>query len=214
MNSSRIPWIGLTGGVASGKSAVAAEFSKLGIPIIDGDELARLVVAPGHSALQAVVERFGPNVLDANGNLDRPRMRERIFNNPDDKQALEAILHPAIRAEQRRRADLAGGPYQIHVMPLLVEIGSRHLYDRVLVVDCPSELQRTRLILRDGIAPELADRILATQATREQRLAAADDVIDNSSSLLSLPSQVAGLHQKYLQLAAQDRCTPSDNSLK
>lgn len=214
MNSACIPWIGLTGGIASGKSAVAAEFSKLGIPIIDGDELARAVVTPSHPTLQAVVERFGVDVLDANGKLNRPRMRERIFNHPAEKQALEAILHPAIRAEQHRQAALAGGPYQIHVMPLLVETHSRVLYSRVLVVDCPAELQRARLIARDGITAELADRMLAAQATREQRLAAADDVIDNSHSPLSLPAQVASLHRRYLQLAVQDHCESPDNGLK
>lgn len=203
MNIRRALWIGLTGGIASGKSAVASEFSKLGIPVIDGDELARAVVMPGQPALQAVVDRFGTDILNAAGGLDRPRMRERIFNNPAEKHALEAILHPAIRAEQQRLAQVAGGLYQIHVMPLLIETGSRPLYARVLVVDCSRELQRARLIARDGITADLADRILAAQASREQRLAAADDVIDNSADLHSLAAQVGALHTKYLQLAAQ-----------
>lgn len=196
--------IALTGGIASGKSAVATEFAKLGIPIIDSDELARAVVMPGQPALAAIVERFGPEMLNAAGGLDRARMRERIFANPAEKHALEAILHPAIRAEATRLSQLAGGRYQIHVIPLLVETGGQRFYDRVLVVDCPVELQRARLLSRDQVAPELADRMLAAQATREQRLAIADDIIDNSHDLPALAMRVGALHTQYLQLAAHN----------
>ncbi|MGC3981946.1 MAG: dephospho-CoA kinase [Steroidobacteraceae bacterium] len=197
----RPPWIGLTGGIASGKSVVAAEFARLGIAIIDGDMLAREVVLPGQPALQAIVERFGATALDASGQLDRPRMRERIFANPADKLALEAILHPTIRAAQQAHAARANSPYQIHVMPLLIETQSQSLYDRILVIDCPAATQLARLLLRDGITPQLAERILAAQASREQRLAQADDVINNSDSLAELPKKIAFLHQRYLQLA-------------
>ncbi len=193
-------WIGLTGGIASGKSAVATEFAALGVPVIDADLLARAVVQPGQPALQAIVTRFGPDMLDRNGQLDRPLMRERIFNSAADKQALEAILHPAIRLAQLQRSHAAGGAYQIHVMPLLVETGSESLYDRILVVDCPVELQRERLLRRDDISPALAEQMLAAQASRAQRLAVADDVVDNQGSLADLRAQVAVLHQRYLQL--------------
>ena len=192
----------LTGGIASGKSAVATEFNKLGVPIIDTDELARDVVQPGQPALQAIVARFGSEVLDAQGGLDRRRMRERIFQNPAEKQALEAIVHPAIRAAQQARSAAAPGLYHIHVVPLLVDTRSQSLYDRVLVVDCAPETQLARLLRRDGITQQLAEQMLAAQATREQRLAVADDVLDNSGTMAELPQKVAVLHQRYLELAA------------
>lgn len=194
--------IGLTGGIASGKSAVATEFAKLGVPVIDTDELAREVVQPGQPALQAIVERFGSEVLDAQGGLDRRRMRERVFQNPAEKQALEAIVHPAIRTAQQTRSAAAQGSYHIHVVPLLVDTRSQSLYDRVLVVDCTRETQLERLLRRDGITLQLAEQMLAAQATREQRLAVADDVLDNSGTVAELPQKVAALHQRYLELAA------------
>jgi dephospho-CoA kinase len=194
--------VGLTGGIASGKSAVASEFSKLGAAIIDTDELARDVVEPGQPALQAIIDRFGSGVLDAQGRLDRRRMRERIFQNPAEKQALEAIVHPAIRAAQQARSAAAQGTYQVHVVPLLIDTRSQSLYDRVLVVDCTPETQFARLLRRDGITRELAERMLAAQATREQRLALADDVLDNNGAITELPKKVAVLHQRYLELAA------------
>ncbi|MES1195871.1 MAG: dephospho-CoA kinase [Steroidobacter sp.] len=193
------PTVALTGGIASGKSAVAAEFAKLGVPVIDTDEIARAVVEPGQPALQAVIDHFGKDILDRNGKLDRKQLRERIFKNPAEKQALETILHPAIRAEQLHRAKTAGGEYQLHVVPLLTETGNRHLYGRVLVVDCAPETQLQRLIARDGIARDLAERMLAAQATREQRLAIADDVIDNSGDPALLAAAVTRLHQRYLK---------------
>lgn len=194
--------VGLTGGIASGKSAVATEFSKLGIPIIDTDELARDVVQPGQPALQAIVERFGREVLDAQGGLDRRRMRERIFQNPAEKQALEAIVHPAIRDAQRAQSAAAQGPYQMHVVPLLIDTRSQSMYDRVLVVDCSRETQLARLLRRDGITQQLAESMLAAQATREQRLAAADEVLDNNGAIAELPQKVVVLHRRYLELAA------------
>jgi dephospho-CoA kinase len=197
----------LTGGIASGKSAVATEFSKLGVPIIDTDDLAREVVEPGQPALAAIVERFGSEVLDARGGLDRRRMRERIFQNPADRQALEAIVHPAIRAAQQAKMLMVSGPYQIHVVPLLLDTHSQSLYDRVLVVDCPRETQLARLLRRDGITQQLAERMLAAQATREQRLAIADDVLTNDGTIDELPQKTAALHQLYLQLAAARRHT-------
>ena len=193
--------IGLTGGIASGKSAVAAEFAKLGIPIIDADVLAREVVQPGQPAFQDLVRHFGGDILDSQGRLDRPRMRQRIFADPLAKQTLENTLHPAIRARQEQLASQLGGPYQIHVMPLLVETGSQHYYDRILVVDCERATQLQRLLTRDGISAELAERMLTAQADRATRLAAADDVLDNQLPLAALPEKVAQLHQRYLEFA-------------
>jgi dephospho-CoA kinase len=196
-------WIGLTGGIASGKSAVASEFAKLGVPIIDTDELAREVVQPGEPALQAVVDRFGADVLDTHGALDRQRMRERIFSNTAEKQALEAILHPAIRSEQQTRSTMLGGAYQIHVVPLLAETQGRDLYDRILVVDCDPTTQMNRLLQRDGISRQLAAAMMAAQATRAQRLALADDVLNNDDRIEDLPEKIGILHRRYLQLAGQ-----------
>ncbi len=194
-----IPTVALTGGVASGKSMVAAEFARLGVPVIDTDEIARAVVEPGQPALQSIVERFGPAILHADGTLNRRQLREWVFNDPEKRQTLERILHPAIRNEQQRRADLAGGSYQLHVIPLLTETGTHKLYNRVLLVDCPREMQLQRLIARDGMTAELAERMLAAQASREQRLAIADDVIDNSGDPASLAAKVAALHHFYLK---------------
>lgn len=203
MNTRRPLWIGLTGGVASGKSAIAAEFARLGIPVIDADELAREVVQPGQPALQAIIDRFGHEALNSDGTLNRRRMRELIFQNPSEKQALEAILHPAIRAAQQARSAAMNGPYQIHVMPLLLETRSQELYDRILVVDCLPATQLARLLRRDGITRQLAESMLAAQTSREQRLALADDVLDNNGSIENLPKKIALLHQQYLRLAAR-----------
>jgi dephospho-CoA kinase len=204
--------VGLTGGIASGKSAVASEFARLGVPIIDSDELAREVVQPGQPALRAIVERFGEQALDAHGQLDRARMRTRIFANPAEKQTLEAILHPAIRAAQQAHSAKAVGPYQIHVIPLLVETGGKKYYDRVLVVDCAAETQLARLLSRDGISRQLAEQMLAAQATRAQRLNEADDVLDNNDLIENLPEKVAILHHRYLQLAAAHSSNPGITS--
>lgn len=200
--------IALTGGIASGKSAVAAEFVRLGVPIIDSDVLAREVVQPGQPALQALIAQFGAQILDSEGQLDRSRMRERIFRNPAARQTLEAILHPAIHAAQQRHSRRAAGPYQIHVIPLLVETRGKDRYDRLLVVDCAPETQLARLLQRDGISRQLAEQMLAAQANRAQRLAQADDVLDNNDSLDDLPEKVAVLHQQYLQLAAARGAQP------
>jgi dephospho-CoA kinase len=191
----------LTGGIASGKTAVANEFAKLGVPVIDTDQVARDVVVPGTPALMQIVEAFGPQVLGANGQLDRRRMRELVFADPVQRAKLEAITHPAIRAELARRSQEVHGTYQIHAIPLYVETGAKGGYDRVLVVDCPEPIQIDRLMQRDGIDETQARRALAAQATREQRLAAANDVIENTSALDALCERVAQLHRQYLKLA-------------
>lgn len=193
--------IALTGGIASGKSAVASEFARLGVPIVDLDELARHVVEPGQPALMAIVARFGKGILSANGRLNRGQLRERIFNHPQEKSALEAILHPAIRAAQMALAAQLDGPYQIHVVPLLIETQSQSLYDRILVVDCDRDTQLRRLLGRDNIRTQLAEQILATQADRKERLKYADDVLENTGDIDELVAKVGVLHRLYLELA-------------
>ena len=202
MSEPRAPFrIALTGGIASGKSTVADLFAQLGVPVIDTDLISRQVVAPGKPALAEIVAAFGPGVLDAEGNLDRRRMRERIFSDPGARRRLESILHPAIRAELERQSAKAGGAYQLLVIPLLAEGGRRDHVDRVLVVDVPEALQLERLVGRDGVTADQARASLGAQATREARLAIADDVIRNTGPVDELRAKVAALHQKYLALA-------------
>lgn len=190
--------IGLTGGIASGKTAVANEFASLGIPIIDADLISRELVEPGQPAWARIVEAFGRDVLDSDGRLDRRRLRDVAFSDVVMRKRLEGILHPAIREEIVRRSHASKGPYQVLVIPLLVENGLQHLVDRVLVVDVPEATQLERLKIRDSVSEDQARRVLAAQASREARLSAADDVITNSGSLGDLKSQVALLHSKYL----------------
>ena len=194
--------VALTGGIASGKSTVADLFAARGVPLIDTDVIAREVVEPGRPALATIVRSFGPGVLDAQGCLDRRRMRERIFADPAAKQRLEAILHPAIRAEMERQSRVAGGPYQVLVIPLLAEGGRRDHVDRVLLVDVPEELQIQRLMMRDGVTHAQAQASLHAQGTRAERLAIADDVLRNTGRVDHLHDEVAKLHLKYLELAA------------
>ena len=193
--------IALTGGIASGKSAVAELFAKRDVPVLDTDQIARDVVAPGTPALGQLVAEFGPEILDAQGRLDRSSMRERVFSDPQQRRKLEAITHPAIRAELARRSAAAGGDYQIHVIPLLVETGRAEAYDRVLVVDCPEEAQIERLMARDGTSREQAAEILSAQVSREERLDAAHDVIENTGTLTDLQDFVATLHRNYALLS-------------
>ena len=190
--------IALTGGIASGKTAAADLFAKLGVPVIDTDQLARDVVEPGTPALRDIVGTFGAEVLDASGRLDRARMRDRVFADPEERKRLEAIVHPAIRLELNRRSLAAGGAYQVHVIPLLIERARAEDYDRVLLVDCPEEEQARRLMARDGSSASQVRQILAAQATREARLAAADDVIVNTGTPEDLRAFVETLHQNYL----------------
>jgi len=193
--------IGLTGGIASGKSTVAKLFADFGIPVIDTDVIARQVVEPGQPGLDAIVESFGADMLTPDQQLDRRKMRHLIFADQSRRQALEAILHPLIRSQTIVWTDQAGGPYQVLVIPLLIETGFRALVDRVLVVDCPENQQRSRLLARDNETPERIEQIFAAQADRDERLAAADDVIDNSGALAQTRSQVAERHAGYLQFA-------------
>ncbi len=193
--------VGLTGGIASGKSTVAAMFGALGVPVIDADELARDVVAPGTPGLEAVLREFGPELRRPDGSLDRQRLRALVFADPERRRRLEALLHPPIARALEATSRQAGGPYQLLVVPLLVESGLDRRVDRVLVVDCPEELQRTRLLQRDGETPAGVERLLAAQLDRASRLARADDMVRNKGALEDARRQVAGLHQRYLALA-------------
>jgi len=193
--------VGLTGGIASGKSTVSALFAQLGVPVIDADEISRIVVAPGSAGLAAIVGRFGPRVLADDGALNRRALRLMIFEEPAARRDLEAILHPLIRDEMERTAKNAGGAYQMFSIPLLVEGGPSDRVDRVLVVDVDEETQIHRVMARDQIPEPQARAILAAQATRAARLAAADDVICNSGSVADLRQSVEQLHARYLRLA-------------
>ncbi|HCT4453373.1 TPA: dephospho-CoA kinase [Klebsiella aerogenes] len=195
--------VALTGGIGSGKSTVADEFAHLGVTVIDADIIARQVVEPGTPALLAIAERFGPEMINDDGSLNRRRLRERIFAHSEDKAWLNALLHPLIQQETRRQMQASTSPYLLWVVPLLVENRLTDKADRVLVVDVPKETQIERTMRRDGVSREHAEHILAAQATREQRLAAADDVIENMGSADAVASHVARLHEKYLMLASQ-----------
>jgi dephospho-CoA kinase len=196
--------VAITGGVASGKTAAAACFERLGVFVADADLAAREIVALGQPALAAIVARFGDDMLLANGQLDRPRLRERVFADPDARRALEAITHPGIREWLRQQCADAPGPYVLAAIPLLVEGGGRKNYPwlrRVLVVDVPVSLQRARLVARDDVDATLAERMIGAQASREQRLALADDVIVNDGTLAELRAAVARLDRRYRDLA-------------
>ncbi|HCT1899862.1 TPA: dephospho-CoA kinase [Klebsiella aerogenes] len=195
--------VALTGGIGSGKSTVADEFAHLGVTVIDADIIARQVVEPGTPALLAIAERFGPQMINDDGSLNRRRLRERIFAHSEDKAWLNALLHPLIQQETRRQMQASTSPYLLWVVPLLVENRLTDKADRILVVDVPKETQIERTIRRDGVSREHAEHILAAQATREQRLASADDVIENMGSADAVASHVARLHDKYLMLASQ-----------
>ncbi len=195
--------VALTGGIGSGKSTVADAFSHLGINVIDADILARQIVEPGTPALDAIVEHFGPQTLTPDGALNRRVLRERIFANPDEKAWLNALLHPLIQRETQQQMAHATSPYVLWVVPLLVENNLASRADRVLVVDVTRDTQILRTMQRDQVSREHAEHILAAQATREQRLAVADDVIDNNGTPEAIASDVARLHARYLELAAQ-----------
>lgn len=195
--------VALTGGVASGKSAVARRFESHGVHVYDADVAAREVVAPREPALAEIEFVFGTGVLDADGSLDRRVMRERVFADPDARRKLEAIIHPRVRAWLRRRVGMDRGPYCMLAIPLLFENQDDYDWvDRVLVVDAPEALQIERLMRRDGVTREAAQRMLEAQSTRAQRVAIADDVILNDGGESALDARVAALHERYLELAA------------
>lgn len=197
--------VGLTGGIAAGKSAVAERFAARGVFVADADAAAREVVEPGRPALAEIVAAFGAGVLQADGRLDRAALRAHVFGDAGARRRLEAILHPPIRIALRQACLLAPGPYAVVAIPLLAEGGARTAYpwlDRILVVDAPRALQRARLMARDGIDAALADRMLEAQASRRERLAIADDILVNDGTTAELDAQVAALDARYRQLAA------------
>lgn len=196
--------IGLTGGIGSGKSTVADAFAALGAGVVDTDQIAHGLTAPNGAAMPAILAEFGPTVADTTGAMDRSAMRQLVFSDPLARRRLEAILHPMIGAESTRALEAIDGPYRIIVVPLLVE--GRHWrsrVDRVLVVDCPRALQIERVIQRSGLAIAQIESILNAQATREERLAQADDVIDNAGLPDHLPAQISALHVAYCKLSGR-----------
>ena len=193
--------IGLTGGIASGKSTVAQRFMDLDVPVIDADVAARAVVAPGKPGFEQVISRFGPAIVAANGELDRRALRELVFSDPDSRRDLEVILHPLIRADMDRSAAAAVGPYIVMAIPLLIEGGSRDRVDRILVVDVDEAVQLQRVMARDRCSLDEAQAILAAQAPRSARLAVADDVLPNTGTVTDLRQAVDRLHERYLSLA-------------
>jgi dephospho-CoA kinase len=194
--------VGLTGGIGSGKSAAADEFERLGATVVDTDAIAHELTRSGGTAIAAVRREFGDAAIAADGAMDRDKVRALVFADAAAKQRLEAILHPLIRAESERRIAAASGPYVVHVVPLLVESRDyRKRVQRVLVVDCPEEIQLARVQARSKLGAEQVRAIIASQVPRAERLAAADDVIDNSGTIAALRKQVAELHARYVALA-------------
>jgi len=195
--------VGVTGGIASGKSTVANSFARLGVPVIDTDDLAREVVQPGTPALKAIKTRFGQGIMQPDGYLNRAAMREIIFADATARAALEAIVHPAIQALAETRIAATEYPYILFVVPLLIEKGWDKFVDRILVVDASEEIQKQRLIQRDGLNSKQVEAILQSQSDRSTRLAKAHDVITNEGDPDALNQTVASLHQHYQSLAAQ-----------
>lgn len=193
--------IGLTGGIASGKSLVADMFVNLGAALVDTDVIAREVVAVGEPGLDAVRKLFGPSAITPSGELDRPAMRALIFADAAKRRHLEDVLHPLIRERTLRKLEHAKGPYVIVVVPLLVETYFAQLVDRVLVVDCPAQTQLERLMRRERLPREEATAMIESQVDRATRLKAADDVLDNGGDLVATRRQVERLHHYYLELA-------------
>jgi len=200
--------IGLTGGVASGKSAVADAFASLGVAIVDADLAAREAVARGSDGLAEVVAAFGEDVLDSDGHLHRAAMRRKVFEDHSARQTLESIVHPRVRSALQAASAAAGGPYVVVAIPLLAEGGGRAAYpwlDRILVVDVPGDVQVARLLQRDTVDRTLADRMIAAQADRLARLAIADDVLVNTGTKDELAARVTALDAQYRTLAAMAR---------
>jgi dephospho-CoA kinase len=203
--------IGLTGGIGCGKSTVADLFASLGASIVDTDLIAHAMTVPGGPAMPAIAAEFGPGYLTPEGALDRARMRELVFTEPPARQRLEAILHPRIRAAADAEALAASAPYVIFVVPLLIESGNwRQRVKRVLAIDCAEATQVARVMARNGLSEEQVKAIMAAQATRAQRLAAADDVIDNDDGVAALLPQVERLHRIYLAICEEMAKIPSE----
>lgn len=192
--------VGLTGGIGSGKSEAARHFARLGVTVIDTDILARELVEPGQPALSEIAGAFGEDILDGAGRLDRDRLRQRVFAHPDSRQHLETILHPRIRDRALQLAEQADAPYCVLVIPLLVETTADYGLQRILLIDCPEDIQRQRVRSRDQLDDTDIDAVLAAQASRTQRQAVADDIVVNSKQLTDLHAEIEALHRRYLQL--------------
>lgn len=193
--------VGLTGGIASGKTAVSDCFEDLGVPVIDADVVAREVVEPGEPAVEKIIELFGNQVLDSDGRLERKRLRAAIFNDPEQRKQLESLLHPIIRNRMQEKLEKIDHDYVVLSIPLLLEADQTGMVDRVLVVDVPEEEQIRRTIQRDGGSREDVLRIMSAQISREERFSRADDVIDNAGSLTELEQQVGKLDRFYRTIA-------------
>ena len=196
--------VGLTGGIGSGKSAAATAFAQLGAGVVDTDAIAHELTGPNGAAVAEVGRIFGTEFVSESNAMNRGKMRDLVFRDPSQKKRLEALLHPMIRAESQRRITASSAPYVVHVVPLLIESPDyRQRVQRVLVVDCPEALQAERVRARSGLSSEQVTAIIKSQVSREKRLGAADDVIDNSGPIDALQQQVKTLHEKYLALAAE-----------
>ena len=196
--------VAITGGIGSGKTTIANQFAELGIDIVDADVIAREIVEPGTPALAAIAAQFGPEMLDPQGQLDRRRLRERVFSDPDAKAWLNGLLHPLIRQEMLRQCANARSPYCLLVVPLLIENRLTQLANRVLVIDVDEATQIERTCRRDGVSRAQAKAILAAQASRAERLAAADDVLDNQNDAAeTIKRRILALHETYMAFASQ-----------
>ena len=192
--------IGLTGGIGSGKSAAGIEFEKLGITVIDADEIAQKASLKNSKAYKEIVEYFGASILDNSQNIDRRKLRNIVFNNDEQKKKLEQILHPAIREDISFAISNSKSPYTIIMVPLIYETNSKDNYNRILVIDCDEDIQISRAVARDGASEEDIKKIINSQATKKERLSIADDVISNNSSIEKLSEKVLHLHKNYLEL--------------
>ena len=190
--------VGLTGGIGSGKTAASDHFARLGAEVIDTDLLSRELVEPGQAALNEIVDSFGDQVLTGDGHLDRARLGEMVFGNPEARQQLEAILHPRIREAMLLRAEQSLAPYVVFVIPLLFETGQQALVDRVLLIDVPEDLQRARVAERDQLDDARITRIMSAQTDRETRRSNADDIVCNDGDISSLHAEIEKLHRKYM----------------
>ena len=192
--------IGLTGGIGSGKSAAGIEFEKLGITVIDADEIAQKASLKNSKAYKEIVEYFGASILDNSQNIDRRKLRNIVFNDDEQKKKLEQILHPAIREDISFAISNSKSPYTIIMVPLIYETNSKDNYNRILVIDCDEDIQISRAVTRDGASEEDIKKIINSQATKQERLSIADDVISNNSSIEKLSEKVMRLHKNYLEL--------------
>ncbi|MEE9560145.1 MAG: dephospho-CoA kinase [Acidiferrobacterales bacterium] len=197
--------IGLTGGIGSGKSSAAAMFARRGVPVIDADEIAKQLVAPGQPAYERIIQRFGKEFVDANGFIDRGRLRRHVFDDPASRRELEAILHPRVRQQIQRQLRALRAPYCVIVIPLIFEANQQDLVDRILVIDAAEDTQVQRVAARSSLADDEIRKIIAAQIGRNVRLRQAHDVITNEGELEQLEERVNAFHTRYLDLAREQR---------